>query len=43
VLDALAWARLDEVMRWRTLPMDRRHNSKVDYPELRRRLATLSR
>jgi len=42
-LDALAWAQLDEVLTWRTLPMDRRHNSKVDYPGLRRRLATLSR
>jgi acyl-CoA synthetase (AMP-forming)/AMP-acid ligase II len=41
-LDALAWAQLDEVVTWRKLPMDRRHNSKVDYPALRRRLATLS-
>ena len=38
-LEALAWARLDEVVTWRKLPMDRRHNSKVDYPELRRLLA----
>jgi acyl-CoA synthetase (AMP-forming)/AMP-acid ligase II len=38
-LDALAWARLDEVVTLRKLPMDRRHNSKVDYPELRRLLA----
>jgi len=26
----------------RKLPMDRRHNSKVDYPELRRQLARRS-
>jgi acyl-CoA synthetase (AMP-forming)/AMP-acid ligase II len=39
VPDALAWARLDEVVTLRKLPMDRRHNSKVDYPELRRLLA----
>jgi acyl-CoA synthetase (AMP-forming)/AMP-acid ligase II len=38
-LDALAWARLDEVVTWRKLPMDRRHNSKVDYPAMRRLLA----
>ena len=38
VLDALAWAQLDEVVMWRRLPMDRRHNSKVDYPEVRRLL-----
>jgi len=40
--DALAWARLDEVVTLRKLPMDRRHNSKVDYPELRRQLARRS-
>lgn len=38
VLDALAWAQLDEVVTWRRLPMDRRHNSKVNYPEVRRLL-----
>ena len=42
VPDALAWARLDEVVTLRKLPMDRRHNSKVDYPELRRQLARRS-
>jgi olefin beta-lactone synthetase len=37
-LDALAWARLDEIVTWRKLPMDRRHNSKVDYPAMRKLL-----
>jgi acyl-CoA synthetase (AMP-forming)/AMP-acid ligase II len=38
-LDALAWARIDEIVTWRKLPMDRRHNSKVDYPSVRKMLA----
>jgi acyl-CoA synthetase (AMP-forming)/AMP-acid ligase II len=37
-LEALAWARIDEIVTWRKLPMDRRHNSKVDYPSVRRML-----
>lgn len=36
---ALSWARLDEVRLVRTIPVDRRHNAKVDYPALRRVLA----
>jgi acyl-CoA synthetase (AMP-forming)/AMP-acid ligase II len=36
---ALAWADLDDLQVWREIPMDRRHNAKVDYPELKRRLA----
>lgn len=35
---ALAWAALDDVRVWREIPMDRRHNAKVDYAELARRL-----
>lgn len=31
---ALAWAHLDEIRVVRSLPMDRRHNSKIDYPRL---------
>jgi len=38
-IDALAFARIDEIVTWRKLPMDRRHNSKVDYPAMRRMLA----
>lgn len=30
----LAWAHIAEVVRVRSLPMDRRHNAKVDYPAL---------
>lgn len=37
-LEALAWASLDEIVTWFKLPMDRRHNSKVDYPSVRSRL-----
>jgi acyl-CoA synthetase (AMP-forming)/AMP-acid ligase II len=39
IIEALAWARIDEVVTWPKLPMDRRHNSKVDYPAARRMLA----
>ncbi len=35
---ALAWAMLDEVRIWDALPVDKRHNAKIDYPALRRRL-----
>lgn len=34
-----AWARLDEIAVLRHLPVDRRHNAKVDYPALQRALA----
>jgi acyl-CoA synthetase (AMP-forming)/AMP-acid ligase II len=33
---SLAWAQLDEIRAVTELPMDRRHNSKVDYPRLAR-------
>jgi acyl-CoA synthetase (AMP-forming)/AMP-acid ligase II len=39
VRDRLAWARLDRVVTCRALPMDRRHNSKVDYAAVARMLA----
>jgi acyl-CoA synthetase (AMP-forming)/AMP-acid ligase II len=35
--EALAWARLDRLVAL-PIPLDRRHNAKVDYPELLRRL-----
>jgi len=38
VQTALVWAQLDEVRVWPEIPMDRRHNAKVDYAELKRRL-----
>jgi olefin beta-lactone synthetase len=39
ILDALAAARLDEVRVLRAIPMDKRHNAKVDYIALRRILS----
>lgn len=38
IRSALDWARLDDVRAFRGIPMDRRHNAKVDYARLRRRL-----
>lgn len=35
---ALDWAMLDEIRVWKALPVDKRHNAKIDYPALRRRL-----
>ncbi|MBI4346148.1 MAG: AMP-binding protein [Elusimicrobia bacterium] len=37
---ALAWAGVDEVRAIRRIPLDPRHNSKVDYAALRRRLSS---
>jgi olefin beta-lactone synthetase len=34
----LAWAELDAVAVLKAIPLDHRHNSKVDYPALRKRL-----
>lgn len=34
--ERLAWARLDDVVLVDRIPVDRRHNAKVDYPELMR-------
>jgi acyl-CoA synthetase (AMP-forming)/AMP-acid ligase II len=39
LLTRLAWARLQEVIAVDQLPMDKRHNAKIDYPALRRMLA----
>ena len=35
---ALGWAHLGAILFVRTLPVDRRHNAKIDYPALRRLL-----
>jgi olefin beta-lactone synthetase len=32
--NALAWAELDEIRVLKTIPVDKRHNAKVDYPAL---------
>ena len=33
-LRALGWAEIDKIVSVRALPMDRRHNSKIDYGAL---------
>ena len=38
VLEALPWAQLDRVVRMPRIPVDRRHNAKVDYPSLKKEL-----
>jgi acyl-CoA synthetase (AMP-forming)/AMP-acid ligase II len=38
LMPRLAWARLADVLAVRRIPVDRRHNAKVDYPALRRML-----
>ncbi|HSH92748.1 MAG TPA: hypothetical protein VK968_01235, partial [Roseimicrobium sp.] len=35
---AVAWVQVDDVRFMATLPVDKRHNAKIDYPELKRRL-----
>ena len=40
VASELAWAHLAEIREYPTIPVDRRHNAKVDYPALRRLLET---
>jgi acyl-CoA synthetase (AMP-forming)/AMP-acid ligase II len=35
---SLAWARLADIRLCRQLPVDRRHNAKIDYPALQQRL-----
>ena len=37
--DTLAWAQIDEVRFLKRIPVDRRHNAKVDYPVLQRMLS----
>jgi acyl-CoA synthetase (AMP-forming)/AMP-acid ligase II len=39
LLDAASFASIDDVMFIKAMPVDKRHNSKIDYPELRRLLA----
>jgi hypothetical protein len=41
LLERLAWARLDEVVMVPRVPVDSRHNAKVDYPALLRLLDRL--
>jgi hypothetical protein len=38
VRQALAWAQLDEVRLCERVPVDSRHNAKIDYPALHRML-----
>ncbi len=38
VQETLSWARLDRLVRLPRIPVDRRHNAKVDYPALEREL-----
>ncbi len=39
----LAWAHIDEIQVHKRLPVDGRHNAKIDYPALHRRLDKASR
>jgi olefin beta-lactone synthetase len=39
LLDRLEWAQLDDVMTVRVIPVDKRHNAKVDYPVLQEMLS----
>jgi acyl-CoA synthetase (AMP-forming)/AMP-acid ligase II len=36
---SLLWAKLDELQKVKTIPVDSRHNAKVNYPKLRKLLA----
>jgi olefin beta-lactone synthetase len=38
VQSQLAWASLAEVRLMRRIPLDKRHNAKIDYPELKKRV-----
>lgn len=38
IQDRLRWAHIDEVRVWKQIPVDARHNAKIDYPMLFRRL-----
>ena len=35
---ALAWTQVDEIRKCRRIPVDKRHNAKIDYPSLYRLL-----
>ena len=39
LIESLRWASIDEVLPVRRIPVDRRHNSKIDYPALLRLVA----
>lgn len=41
VKDSLAWANLDRVVMLSQIPVDARHNAKVDYPALKNRLKNM--
>lgn len=43
IQEALPWAGIDEIVTLRKIPVDRRHNAKIDYPSLRKRLKKTSR
>jgi hypothetical protein len=36
--ESLTWAQLDEIRPMPRLPVDKRHNAKIDYPALREML-----
>ena len=42
LLDDLRWAPVDDVLLVKYLPVDQRHNAKVDYPALRKLVARLA-
>jgi acyl-CoA synthetase (AMP-forming)/AMP-acid ligase II len=41
IKQSLAWAHLAEIRVLKRIPVDKRHNAKIDYPALRRRLGWL--
>lgn len=41
IKESLAWAHIVEVRVVKRIPVDKRHNAKIDYPALRRRLGRL--
>jgi hypothetical protein len=38
-MEALPWAGIDQVVNLPRIPLDRRHNAKIDYPALLAELA----
>lgn len=36
LMESLAWAKLSRIITLKKLPMDKRHNAKIDYPALRK-------
>ena len=43
LLHAMAWAHLDEIRRLNSIPMDKRHNAKIDYGSLAKALSKAGR